>query len=219
MSGELGEVLLPELVQMLALGGHTVRVVMYQRSGRVGELRIEGGRVRHCQADEFTGEAAFHHICCTVGWFEVYRDEAGGQDTISCSWQQLLFESARLQDEANRGDAFSAGDLEDLALDEPRERAASVLADLLRDPRTPSAHPVASPVAVPPPARLPRESRRPEDDGFEAIFGEAIYAYLCRELDEAEDLLHRCTELRPDDERVAVNLSRIAQRRRRRGKR
>ena len=226
MAGKLKDVILPELIQMLAFGGHTVRIDVTDPDERRGVLKIEDGQVCHCQLGELVGEEAFHALCSAGGVFEVYRTTAGGEQTISRSWQELLLDAARIEDEASRVAerlpslplGLSPEDLAARLSEHPRTRTASIFAELLVESGLPSSVPPGTPsrpaLVIPPPPALPDDAAWVEEGEFEVLFGEAIYAYLCRQLEESERLFRRCELLRPGDKRVKTNLRRLAERRR-----
>ena len=97
MSGRLDDVALPELVQMLASGGHTSRIELTATDGRRGSVTIEKGTVGRCRFGDLMAEDAFYALCRIGGRFAVYRTdpEALQRSTVARGWQELLLEAAR----------------------------------------------------------------------------------------------------------------------------
>jgi CheY-like chemotaxis protein len=63
------------------------------------------------------------------------------------------------------------------------------------------------------PGGLPEPDLQPLDRDVERLFADAISAYLERDLDRALELLSRCHELQPDDQRVCSAIRKIERRR------
>ncbi len=111
--GELSFFSLPELVQMVCSSGQDAEISI---TGRVelrddepeqrGRVIVRGGRVFRCSAETTSGEAAFFELArLRHGRFSVNPLPSEGKDQASLlrySWQELLLESARREDEAKR---------------------------------------------------------------------------------------------------------------------
>ncbi|MEM9195505.1 MAG: DUF4388 domain-containing protein, partial [Myxococcota bacterium] len=104
MSGLLHDITLPELVQMFASRGYSVRIQLAARDGRSGLVIVEDGMVGRCEFDKLFGEDAFFALCRIGGTFAVYRAgaERESQATVSRSVQDLLIEAATREDEERR---------------------------------------------------------------------------------------------------------------------
>ena len=204
MSGRLDDVALPELVQMLASGGHTSRIELTATDGRRGSVTIEKGTVGRCRFGDLMAEDAFYALCRIGGRFAVYRTdpEALQRSTVARGWQELLLEAARLEDEERRDSNVYPVPTPER---EPSEPSLGVL-DALAPSEPPPPLPATDVRTVPP----------PPDDGFDALFAEATRCYLRRDLEQAEDLFTRCAAIRPNDRRVRANLKRLAEKKGRR---
>ncbi len=64
-------------------------------------------------------------------------------------------------------------------------------------------------VAEPP----PRRAAQPDSDDFDAMYREAVEAYLKGDVERAVSLFEVCERLRPGDRRVAYNLAKLRERR------
>lgn len=230
MSGRLDDVALPELIQMLASGGHTSRIELTATDGQRGTVTIEKGTVGRCRFGELLAEDAFYALCRIGGRFSVYRTdpEQLHRATVARGWQELLLEAARLEDEERRDSNVYPFPGPERA---PSERAPSAGPLGPLDLLTPSEPPprVSGPpastthVKLPPPPRAPSEpasmeaeEEPAEEDRFDALFADATRAYLRRELDRAEALFTECASIRPNDRRVKANLKRLAEKKGRR---
>lgn len=187
MSGRLEEVSLPELMQLLATGGRTVRIVVTHGDGQSGELILHRGQVMACSFASLRGEEAFFALYePSGGQFEVFRVDAARvrRSTLALDWQALVFEAARRIDEAGR-DSASLDSRKVVRL--PTSDAAEALFTV-----------------------MPEEPEELDTPHFERLFEEAMRAYIRRDLESARALFLRCRDLRPHDLRVKANLERLS---------
>ena len=91
-----------DLVQLFCLNGRSVLISLNFDSGQpVGRIYIQRGRVLHVECGTLKGEEAFYHL------MRLPRPNLALQDhidpvpeTVHASWECLLLEAARLQDES-----------------------------------------------------------------------------------------------------------------------
>ncbi len=104
MSGRLDDVSLPELVQLFATGGRSVRIEVTTRDGGRGRVTVEHGHLSECSFGDLLGEEAFFALFQEGGRFHVYRidPERSRRAAVSRGWQELILEAARREDEAAR---------------------------------------------------------------------------------------------------------------------
>lgn len=103
--GELTDLAMPELAQMLVLGLKTAHVRL-TRGRRSGQIWFVAGAARHAVCGALKGEAAFYEL---VGWsrgsFTIEHEAECRDRTIENDTMFLLMESARRADEAARAPA------------------------------------------------------------------------------------------------------------------
>ena len=111
--GELSFFSLPELIQLVCSSGQDAEIAITGRVERRddepeqrGRVIVRGGRVFRCSAGATSGEAAFFELArLRHGRFSVNPLPSEGKDQASLlrySWQELLLEAARREDEAKR---------------------------------------------------------------------------------------------------------------------
>ena len=109
VSGDLAELELVELLQVLAATGRTVRISLEQSGETVGEMSLEQGRIVHAVNDEMEGVAAFNALLTlTEGRFTVESSEPHSTRTIDVPLESLLLEACRQLDEASRESGMPA---------------------------------------------------------------------------------------------------------------
>lgn len=106
MEGDLSLLSIPDLLQMICLGGYSRDIHLFDGQTQVGVIAIRNGRVDRCFGYGTWGEAAFFKIVSMRrGRYKVNeaQDMSASDATLTAySWQELLMEAARQQDEAAR---------------------------------------------------------------------------------------------------------------------
>jgi hypothetical protein len=213
MEGDLSLLAIPDLLQMICLGGYSRDIRLFDGSVQLGMIAVRHGRVERCFGFGTWGEAAFYKLVnLRRGRYKVNeaQDLGGADETlIAHSWQELLIEAARQQDEAERVARSAAATGRVIAFPTPSAHAAAV--------ERPAPPPVvmASPAA--PTRRVSQTMELPGlDDGgpppaadFTGLMEQATASYLRRDLARTEELLRQCLALRPGDRRVLHNLERV----------
>src|SRR5690349_68883 len=104
--GELSFFAVPELIQLVCTGGHDSEIDIIIDGIRTGNLIIRGGRVFRCTFAGQTGEAAFFQLAKQrSGRFRVTPlppEDKNDLSLLNYSWQELLLEAARREDESMR---------------------------------------------------------------------------------------------------------------------
>ncbi|MFO0559355.1 MAG: hypothetical protein U0269_15170 [Polyangiales bacterium] len=142
-----------------------------------------------------------------------YRVSAAADLTVSdssltrYSWQELLMESARLQDEAQQLERVAVGSGTVIPFPSPHPPAPALPAAAPPPPET-IAHPPAQSTAkaAAAPAEESAKAKPPQSDD---LFSQATQHYLLRDLDRAEELFVEYLRLHPGDKRALHNLERI----------
>ncbi len=101
MAGELGEIDLPELLQIFELHGKTdVCIRLEARDRGRGEIYLSDGKVVHAGMGAMQGEKAlFRMFDWGKGSFEAERKSCPGQPTLDIPLQELLLKTATQLDE------------------------------------------------------------------------------------------------------------------------
>lgn len=106
MEGDLSLLSIPDLLQMICLGGYSRDIHLFDGQTQVGVIAIRNGRVDRCFGYGIWGEAAFFRLVnMKRGRYKVNeaQDMSASDATLTAySWQELLMEAARQQDEAAR---------------------------------------------------------------------------------------------------------------------
>lgn len=102
--GDLGELPLPDLVQMTSVGGKTGRLVILDEEDAVaGVLMFRGGRLVGARAGELAGEKAFYALLgVRTGSFEFDPTAELDEDEVNLPTESLLIEGMRRLDEVYR---------------------------------------------------------------------------------------------------------------------
>lgn len=107
LEGDLADVGLPDLVQMLCLAGNSRELDVTVGSRHVGRLTVGRGQVLRCVAFGLTDLEAFYHLAQQAKGRYVVRivpepSEASVHPKLaSTSWQSLLMECARQHDSSS----------------------------------------------------------------------------------------------------------------------
>jgi DNA-binding response OmpR family regulator len=108
ISGDLSEMGLVDLLQVLAASGKTARVRLEGPGGEAGEMSLEAGRLVDARQGTTVGLDAFNALLTrTRGRFTVETAEPENR-TIDAPLESLLLEACRLLDEASRADPCQA---------------------------------------------------------------------------------------------------------------
>jgi Domain of unknown function (DUF4388) len=106
MEGDLSLLSIPDLLQMICLGGYSRDIHLFDGQTQLGVIAIRNGRVDRCFGYGTWGEAAFFKlVTLRRGRYKVNdaQDMSASDATLTAySWQELLMEAARQQDEAAR---------------------------------------------------------------------------------------------------------------------
>lgn len=107
IKGDLQEMHLPNLVQLILQSGGAARIHI-QHEEQVGVLYIAKQQLQHAEVilndhESLTGaEAVYHLVQWESGQFKVDRGVSSPQKTLEQSWDFLLMEGLRQLDETNR---------------------------------------------------------------------------------------------------------------------
>jgi hypothetical protein len=106
MEGDLSLVSVPDLLQMICLGGYSRDIHLFDGPTQLGVIAIRNGQVDRCFGFGTWGEAAFYKLVnIRRGRYKVNeaQDTSASDATLTAhSWQELLMEAARQEDEAER---------------------------------------------------------------------------------------------------------------------
>jgi hypothetical protein len=102
--GDLGELPLPDLVQMTSVGGKTGRLVLFDEEDAVaGVLMFRAGRLVGARSGELTAEKAFYALLgLRTGSFDFDAQAELDEDEVNLSTETLLIEGMRRLDEVYR---------------------------------------------------------------------------------------------------------------------
>lgn len=104
MEGDLSLLSIPDLLQMICLGGYSRDIHLFDGPTQLGVIAIRNGQVDRCFGFGMWGEAAFFKlVSLRRGRYKVNeaQDMTGSDASLTAySWQELLMEAARIQDEA-----------------------------------------------------------------------------------------------------------------------
>jgi CheY-like chemotaxis protein len=140
-SGTLGEVGLPNIIQMECMEGHSL-IVEVRNSQTDGEIYIKAGAIIHASTRRLVGEKAFHQLMAlTSGEFCLKPFLEPPEHTLQGRWESLLVEAARTRDEGN----FSPGADETILIVKKPAKGKS----------TPAAPPAGAPKTDVPPSKPP----------------------------------------------------------------
>jgi uncharacterized protein DUF4388 len=242
MEGDLSLVSVPDLLQMICLGGYNRDLHLFDGPTQLGVIAIRNGRIDRCFGFGTWGEAAFYQLVnLRRGRYKVNeaQDMSASDATLTAySWQELLMEAARQQDEdaevaaqsaavTGRVIAFPSPPAHASVFDVPTLQVAAPVAASSAAPVSPApsgsaTRPTPFPswfdadpattssgvVVAPSEDRASAGLSAPHPD-IAALLAEATTHYLRRDLARAEEILQQCLALRPGDKRVLQNLERI----------
>jgi len=100
-----------DLVQLFCLNGRSVLISLNFGTGQpLGRIYIQRGRVLHVECGSLQGEEAFYHMLRMPHPVLSLQDHIDPvPETVHASWECLLLEAARLQDESQEMAAEPAG--------------------------------------------------------------------------------------------------------------
>lgn len=97
--GSLSELPLPDIVQLVSVGGKTGRFVL-TREGQQGVIYLKNGQIIHAETPDMSGEEAVYSLAIwDQGEFQFEPGESDAEQTIDKSNTSLLMEAARRLDE------------------------------------------------------------------------------------------------------------------------
>ncbi|HET9624506.1 MAG TPA: DUF4388 domain-containing protein [Kofleriaceae bacterium] len=106
MEGDLSLVSVPDLLQMICLGGYSRDIHLFDGPTQLGVIAVRNGRVDRCFGFGMWGQEAFYKLVIVRrGRYKVNeaQDTSASDATLTVhSWQELLMEAARQEDEAER---------------------------------------------------------------------------------------------------------------------
>jgi len=104
LKGDLGELSLPDLVEMTSVGSKTGRLILHDEEGAVaGVLSFRDGRLVGARAGELTAERALYALLgLSTGEFDLDPAAQPDEDEVSLPTQSLLMEGMRRLDETRR---------------------------------------------------------------------------------------------------------------------
>jgi hypothetical protein len=229
MEGDLSLLLIPDLLQMICLGGYSRDVHLFDGTTQLGVIAIRNGRIERCYGFGMWGDEAFYKLVnLRCGRYKVNdaQSMSGSDVTLTAySWQELLMEAARRQDEAEHLAQAAVASGRVIAFPSPPAHAAMFeLAVLPGSPAPGEAAPPPAPAArpgrisqtiellgfdEPTPAPHPAISHSHSQPDITCLLEEATACYLRRDLARTEEILQRCLAMRPGDKRVLQNLERV----------
>ena len=124
--GTLQSVQLPDAIQLICMSGRTAALTVSVRQNR-GVLFFEKGELIHAVYNDLKGDEAFYRI---IGWvggeFALAALSPDHERTIFESWEGMLLEAARRNDEANIPIETEA---DSSAEEEPKDEIVDLTAD------------------------------------------------------------------------------------------
>lgn len=103
LKGSLSELQLPDLIELMTIGGKTGVVSIAGEGSQGGELGFADGVLVSARCGPMTGDKAFYTILgITRGAFQVDSTRSPGERDIATSAQSLLMEGMRRLDEVRR---------------------------------------------------------------------------------------------------------------------
>lgn len=202
---------------------------IWSDSERIGSFIVLDGELIGCATMGYGGDEALLTLAAIrKGKFRVYpahREDASALPATVRSWQELVLEAARLQDESER-----RSNEEQYLYEQEIQRTQAKLSSW--HPPQSEIIPVASPYPSPPPnpqssipaapptPRSPRDTAPtlpegvapPQGSLVDQLQQQATDAYLRRDFSEALRLFTECLALRPGDRHILHNIERLKKR-------
>ncbi|SFM96670.1 response regulator [Thermodesulforhabdus norvegica] len=99
-SGRIENVELTQIIQMVCMSGHNVRIIV-KAGDREGIVLVYGGSIFHAEAEGHQGEEAIYRMATWEGQVCEFSPlyEEPKVKTVKKDWQYVLLEAARIQDE------------------------------------------------------------------------------------------------------------------------
>lgn len=146
MEGDLSLLSIPDLLQLICLGGYSRDIHLFDGAVQLGLIAVRRGSVARCFAPGISGDAAFFQLVqLTRGRYKVNEahDTAVFDASLAAySWQELLLEAARREDEAAH-------------LAQAPAQSPAATGRMMAFPAASGTAPVVKPAATPPPALVP----------------------------------------------------------------
>ncbi len=162
MEGDLSLVSVPDLLQMICIGGYSRDLHLFDGLTQLGVIAIRNGKVDRCFGFGMWGEQAFYRLVgVRKGRYKVNEaldvSSASDASLVVYSWQELLMEAARREDEAERAaQQAAAATGRVIAFPSPPaafEVSAMAFTEPTRENRAPTPPPPS--LAMVPPAAVP----------------------------------------------------------------
>jgi hypothetical protein len=106
MEGDISLLSIPDLLQMICLGGYNRDIHLFDGPTQLGVIGIRNGHIDRCFGFGMWGESAFFKLIQLCrGRYKVNdaQDMSASDATLTAySWQELLMEAARREDEEAR---------------------------------------------------------------------------------------------------------------------
>lgn len=200
-----------DYVQLSCMGRHSVTIEVEAKDGR-GRIDIVHGDLWSA-VDPLgaTGEVAFGHLAfrrdvkirCTAA------ETAPGERNILASWESVLMDAARLQDEDTRKSrpVFDLGAASSDEFGDFAEHPSTAQQAVVPEARTTLVSMGVESASAPP--REQAKLAADIEDPFDVLYDQAIAALMSKDYQTAVSALERARELRPDDPKVNANLRRL----------
>lgn len=160
MEGDISLLSIPDLLQMICLGGYNRDIHLFDGATQLGVIGIRNGHIDRCFGFGMWGEAAFFKLVQLCrGRYKVNdaQDMSASDATLTAySWQELLMEAARREDEEARAvQAQSTATGRVIAFPSPANHTVTYEATTMRSGAMPSPGPTPAPVPIPMRASTP----------------------------------------------------------------
>ena len=107
--GDLSQMPLPEVLQMLNMGQKTAKIVL-DAGGLHGEIFLENGRLTHAESDGVEGPPALTRMLqASSGRFHIHHGVRSDQRTVDRDAMAVLLDALREMDESKRSNVAPAG--------------------------------------------------------------------------------------------------------------
>lgn len=132
LQGTLGDLGIPELIQLHCQSGSVARLMVRGPQGEQSDLYFAGGEIVHASCGALEGpEAVYALLTWEEGSFEVEQNAAAPVRTVRIPWSALLMEGLRRLDERRQAQVISARKEQMMSGETRRERLANILSQLV----------------------------------------------------------------------------------------
>ena len=216
--GDFAFCTLADVLQLVSTSRHAVKVEIHEGGQELGYLVLLNGVITQCVAGPNHSEGAFFHLWeQRHGRFRVVPASGGPlaeAPAMATTWREMVFEAARLEDEARRSPEqartdMGRADFLDLTLS---SHAPAASAEEANGERAAPEGSTGAPLA----ARLPSEPATAPQDTLRARLSKAMDAYLRRDFADALRDFEDCLASAPADPRILLMIERIKDRQTRR---